>query len=94
MKEQKLTELIKHHKTKPFNRKNMMDLAKILRNCSISSSNREIVVRALANYFEREDPFFDRKMFNQIAAGIVESDFRTVGHSTVQEKKDEPDSNV
>ena len=87
-------ELIKHHKTKPFSRKNMMDIAKIIRNCPISLSNREVVTRALANYFENEDPFFDRKMFNNLSSGTLDSDPKTARYSTIQEKQNEPDPNV
>ena len=63
-----------------------MDIAKVLRNTAITTAHREIVTRALANYFEREDQFFDRKMFNQIASGTLDFDHRTVAYSTVQEK--------
>ena len=85
-----MTEVIKHPtKVKPFSRKNIMDIAKVLRNTAISTASREIVTRALANYFEREDQFFDRKMFNQIASGTLEFDHRTVAYSTVQEKPHE-----
>ena len=83
-------EIIKHPtKVKPFSRKNIMDIAKVIRNTSISTASREIVTRALANYFEREDQFFNRKMFNQIASGTLEFDHRTVAYSTVQEKPHE-----
>ena len=82
-----MTEVIKHPtKVKPFSRKNIMDIAKVIRNTSISTASREIVTRAIANYFEREDQFFDRKMFNQIASGTLDFDHRTVAYSTVQEK--------
>ena len=82
-------ELVRNPRPKAFTRKNIMDIAKVLRNTAITTAHREIVTRAIANYFEREDPFFDRKMFNQIAAGIVESDFKTEFYSTVKEKPDE-----
>ena len=82
-----MTEVIKHPtKVKPFSRKNIMDIAKVIRNTSISTASRVIVTRAIANYFEREDQFFDRKMFNQIASGTLDFDHRTVAYSTVQEK--------
>jgi len=85
-------ELIKHPtKTKPFTRKNIMDIAKVIRNTAISTASREIVTRALANYFEREDQFFDRKTFNQIASGVLDFDKRTVAYSTVQEKPHDPE---
>ena len=67
-----------------------MDIAKVLRNTAISTASREIVTRALANYFEREDQFFDRKTFNQIASGVLDFDKRTVAYSTVQEKPHDP----
>lgn len=87
-----MTEIIKHPtKVKPFSRKNIMDIAKILRNTAITTAHREIVTRALANYFEREDQFFDRKMFNQIASGTLDFDHRTVAYSTVQEKPHDPE---
>ena len=82
-------ELIKHHKTKPFSRKNMMDIAKIIRNCHISVASREIVTRALANYFEKEDPFFDRKMFKNLSSGTLDSDPKTARYSTIQEKQND-----
>lgn len=85
-----MEEVIKHNKTKSFSRKNMMDIAKVIRNTSISTASREIVTRAIANYFEREDPFFDRKTFCQIADGTLEFDRRTVAYSFVQEKENEP----
>ena len=87
-----MTEVIKHPtKVKPFSRKNIMDIAKVLRNTAITTAHREIVTRALANYFEREDQFFDRKMFNQIASGTLDFDHRTVAYSTVQEKPNDPE---
>jgi len=86
-----MEEVIKHNKTKSFSRKNMMDIAKVIRNTSISTASREIVTRAIANYFEREDQFFDRKMFNQIASGTLDFDHRTVAYSTVQEKPHDPE---
>jgi len=87
-----LTEVIKHpRQVKAFNRKNIMDIAKVIRNTSISTASREIVTRAIANYFEREDQFFDRKTFNQIASGILDFDKRTVAWSTVQEKPHDPE---
>lgn len=63
-----------------------MDIAKVIRNTSISTASREIVTRAIANYFEREDQFFDRKTFNQIASGVLDFDKKTAAYSTVQEK--------
>jgi predicted nucleic-acid-binding protein len=74
---------------KAFSRRILMDIAKVLRNTAITTAHREIVTRALANYFEREDQFFDRKTFNQIANGTLEYDVRTVAYSPVQEKPNE-----
>ena len=68
-----------------------MDIAKVLRNTAISTASREIVTRALANYFEREDQFFDRKTFNQIASGVLDFDKKTAAYSTVQEKPHDPE---
>lgn len=84
-------DVVKHpRQVKAFNRKNIMDVAKTIRNCHITQASREIVVRALANYFEREDQFFDRNMFNNIAFGVLNHDPRTHSYSSVQEKPDEP----
>lgn len=68
-----------------------MDIAKVIRNTFISTASREIVTRALANYFEREDQFFDRKTFNQIASGVLDFDKKTAAYSTVQEKPHDPE---
>ena len=87
-----MTEIVKHpRQVRAFNRKNIMDIAKVIRNTSISTASREIVTRGIANYFEREDQFFDRKMFNQIASGTLDFDHRTVAYSTVQEKPHDPE---
>ena len=84
-----MEEIIKHHKKKSFNRKNMMDIAKIIRNLPISSNQRAIVYHALASYFESEDPFFDRKRFVQLATGQLNEDPKTGAYSNVKEKQDE-----
>lgn len=85
-----MTEITRHPKrAKAFSRRILMDIAKTVRNCRISENNREIVTRALANYFSREDQFFDRDTFMGLASGKLDNDTRTRAFSTVQEKQDD-----
>ena len=86
-----MEDIIKHHKTKSFRRKNMMDIAKIIRNLRISSNQRAIVYHALASYFESEDPFFDRPRFVQLATGQLKEDPKTGAYSNVKEKQNDPE---
>lgn len=78
-------EVVKHRLSKPFNRKNMMDMAKILRNVTMPDKVRDDLVRAMANYFEMEDQFFDRKRFVDIAASRLSHDSRTEAYSKLKD---------
>lgn len=78
--------LVKHHKVKPLSRVHMMDIAKLIRNLPINAPARETVRRALANYFETVDPFFDRQRFLDIATGTLASDVKTEPYSFIKEE--------
>ncbi|HQZ15049.1 MAG TPA: hypothetical protein PLT55_04335 [Acidimicrobiia bacterium] len=79
-------ELIKHHKVKAFSRKNMMDFAKVIRNCNLRHDERDKIAWAIAAYLEKEDMFFDRQRFLKVADGRIEDDHKTKAYSTVKEK--------
>ncbi len=72
-------------KYKRLGRKHMMDIAKVVRNTTLSLNNRVIVGRALANYLESQEPFFDRPVFMQIVQGTT-VDTKTNYCSDVEDK--------
>lgn len=81
-----MEEIVKHPtKVKPFNRKVLMDIAKVIRNTALTSPNRAKVVSALARYFEETDPWFDRQTFTQLAHGVLKFDAKTEPYSDAKE---------
>lgn len=80
---------VKHVKRKPFGRKQMMDIAKVIRNMNISNNSRLTVVRDLGKHFMEVDPFFQYKIFAQLASGRLDVDTKTEWCSEYKEKEDD-----
>lgn len=74
---------------KSFSRRDMMDIAKIVRNCSASAAGKADLSRRLADYFETVNAHFDRQTFSQIIIGKLDVDKRTEMHSNYKEIQDE-----
>lgn len=69
-------------------RKHTSDIAKVIRNLPIGKNHKIIVYRALAAYFEQDNPLFNRQMFVAIASGSEEIDFKTEWKSLIKENED------
>lgn len=72
-----------------FTRVHIIDFAKCIRNATISNASRILVAREFADYFDSTEPIWDRKMFMQIASGIIEDDPKTKPYSILTEKSSE-----
>lgn len=76
-------------KYKTFTRRNVMDMAKTIRNTHLSANNKEDVGKALAKYLETQDPFFDYNTFMCIVTGKLAYDVKTEPYSPVKDKSNE-----